>query len=154
MTDGLDLDFTLGYTDAHYTSTGISAGLVLAEKGDKLPGSPWTFSLGAQYSINLWDHDTFVRLDYEFAGRETGLTPERDPNTTLFNSGLLPEPATNVVALRAGVTLDQVNLAVFANNLLNSHPQLDLNHQDEFTLLYEASTLRPRTIGLTAIYRY
>lgn len=154
LTDALSLDATLGYTDAHYTDTGVSAGLELAHKGDKLPGSPWTFSVGAQYTTNVWNHDTFIRMDYEFASRETGLTPERDPNTSLFDGGLVPEPETNLVSLRAGVTFGGFNLAVFADNLFNSHPQLDLNHQDEFTLLYEASTLRPRTIGLTAIYHY
>jgi hypothetical protein len=56
--------------------------------------------------------------------------------------------------MRAGMTVEGVNLALFSDNLLNAHPQLNLNHQDSNTLLYEASTLRPRTIGLTAIYRY
>ncbi len=46
--DNLDIDFSLGYTDAHYTSTSESAGLILANPGDKLPGSPWSFSLGAR----------------------------------------------------------------------------------------------------------
>jgi hypothetical protein len=39
-------------------------------------------------------------------------------------------------------------------NLLNSNPELDLNHQDSDTLLYEATTFRPRTFGITATYRY
>ncbi len=73
---------------------------------------------------------------------------------TLFDGGLVPEPATNRVSIRAGATFNRVNVVLFVENLLNSHPQLDLNHQDPDTLLYEASTLRPRTIGLTATYRY
>ncbi len=154
VTDAFDVDFSLGYTDAHYTNTGVSAGLILAEKGDKLAGSPWTFSLGAQYNTQVMSRDSFIRLDYEFASRESGLTPERDPATTLFDSGLVPEPMTNVVSLRAGMMLNRLNLTLFADNLLNSHPQLNLNHQDSDTLLFEASTLRPRTIGVTATYRY
>src|SRR6185312_4162352 len=63
VTDKLDVDFSVGYTDAHYTSTSQSAGLVLAQPGDKLPGSPWTFSLGAQYNTKLWDHESFLRID-------------------------------------------------------------------------------------------
>jgi iron complex outermembrane recepter protein len=154
VTDALDLDFSLGYTDAHYTSTSESAGLVLAEPGDRLPGSPWTLSVGAEYTKNLWGYESYLRLDYEFQGHETGLTPERDANTTLFDPGLVPEPETNMLKLRAGTTVKSVNVALFADNLLNAHPELDLNHQDEFTLLYEASTFRPRTIGITASYRY
>ena len=98
--------------------------------------------------------DSFVRLDYEYAGAETGLTPERDPDTTLFDGGLLPEPATNRVSIRAGATFNKVNVVLFVENLLNSNPQLDLNHQDSDTLLYEATTFRPRTVGITATYRY
>jgi len=154
LLDDLDVDFTLGFTDARYTSTSQSAGLVLANVGDKLPGSPWTFSLGTQYTHPLWGRDAFVRLDYQFQGMETGLTPERDPGTTLFDPGLVPEPETNLLNIRAGTTFKDIAFTLFMDNMLNAHPQLDLNHQDEFTLLYEASTLRPRTFGLTATYRY
>jgi len=52
------------------------------------------------------------------------------------------------------VNADRFAVAMFANNLLNSHPQLNLNHQDSNTLLFEAETLRPRTVGVTATYRY
>jgi iron complex outermembrane receptor protein len=152
--EGLNIDFSLGFTDAHYTDTSESAGLILAKPGDKLPGSPWTFSLGAQYDRKLWEHDSFFRVDYEFQGQETGLTPERDATTTLFDGGLVPEPETNMLKVRAGTSVKNINLALFMDNVLNSHPLLDLNHQDENTLLYEASTFRPRTFGLTATYRY
>jgi hypothetical protein len=99
-------------------------------------------------------------VDYEYASRETGLTPSRDPfvdpvfgNVSSFDPALVPEPETNVVSLRAGTTFGNFQVALFADNLFNSHPQLDLNHQDSNTLLFEASTLRPRTIGITATYR-
>ena len=66
----------------------------------------------------------------------------------------MPEPSTNLLTLRAGSKFDRFDVSVFADNVLNSHPRLDLNHQDEFTVLYEASTLRPRTFGITATYQY
>ena len=116
--------------------------------------SPWTFSLGAQYDRKIWEHDSFFRVDYEFQGQETGLTPERDPATTLFDGGLVPEPQTNMLKMRAGATVKSINFTLFMDNVLNSHPVLGLNHQDDATLLYEASTFRPRTFGLTATYRY
>ncbi len=100
------------------------------------------------------EHSSFIRLDYEFASRETGLTPERDPLASSYDPALLPEPETDVVTLRAGTTFDRLSVSVFADNLLNSHPQLNFTHQDSNTLLFEATTLRPRTIGLTAAYRY
>lgn len=161
VTDNLDVDFALGYTDAHFTSTSVAAGLLLARTGDKLPGSPWTFSIGAQYNTKVMEHDAFLRFDYEFASRETGLTPSRDPfvdpvlgHTSAYDPALLPEPATNVVAMRAGMNFDRILVSLFADNLFNSHPQLNYGHQDSDTLLFEAETLRPRTIGLSATYRY
>jgi outer membrane receptor protein involved in Fe transport len=160
VTDGLDLDFSLGYTDAYYTKTAVAAGLLLARKGDKLPGSPWTFSLGGQYNTDIMDYPSFIRLDYEYASRETGLTPSRDPfvdpvfgNVSAFDPALVPEPETNVLSLRVGTTFDNFQVTLFADNLLDSHPQQDLNHQDSNTLLFEASTLRPRTVGFTLTYR-
>src|SRR5262249_26351517 len=115
---------------------------------------PWSFSFGAQYDTKIWEHDSFLRLDYEFSSNEIGLTPERDPATTLFDGGLVPEPQINRLSIRGGMSFDRFNVALFMDNVLNAHPELDLNHQDEDTLLYEASTLRPRTFGLTVTYRY
>ena len=46
------------------------------------------------------------------------------------------------------------DFALFCQNLLNAHPQLDLNHQDQYTELYEATTFRPRTTGIAINYRY
>lgn len=154
LTDALDVDFSLGYTDAHYTSTSESAGLVLARNGDALPGSPWTFSLGTQYRATVLGRDSYLRVDYEYASREPFLTPERDSLTTLFDGSLVPDPPTHLVSLRAGTTFKDLNFALFADNLLNTQPRLGLTHQDSDTVLFEASTLRPRTIGLTATYRY
>jgi len=158
--DNLDIDFSLGYTDAHYTSTSNSAGLILAFPGDKLPGSPWTFSLGGEYTAKLFDHDSFLRVDYEFSSVETGLTPERHgridgmKKTSLFDGGLVPEPETDQLSIRAGITVRDIQFTLFMDNVLNANPELDLNHQDGDTLLFEATTLRPRTFGLTATYRY
>jgi len=160
LTDALDIDFSLGYTDAHYTSTAVAGGLLLARKGDKLPGSPWQFAIGAQYNTNLMAHDAFFRVDYQFASKETGVTPSRDPfvdpvygNVSSFDPANVGAPETNVVQIRAGMTFGDFNVALFADNLFDAHPRLTYSHQDSDTLLFEATTLRPRTIGITATYR-
>ncbi|HEY5072150.1 MAG TPA: hypothetical protein VII63_08975 [Caulobacteraceae bacterium] len=43
---------------------------------------------------------------------------------------------------------------VFVNNPLDSHPQLNLSHQDQFSTLFEATTFRPRNFGVSATFRY
>jgi len=66
------------------------------------------------------------------------------------------DAALNLFAERGffGTSIRDIGFTLFAENLLNANPRLDLNHQDSNTKLYEATTLRPRTIGLTATYRY
>jgi hypothetical protein len=95
-----------------------------------------------------------VRADFQYRSKRTKPTPLEDPGTSFFDPGLVPNPSTYQVNLRAGLTLNNVDLAVFANNLLNAHPRLDLTHEDNETLLYEATTLRPLTIGVSATLKY
>ena len=160
ITHDFDLEATLGYTDAEYTTDAIqqlSGGpLVLARKGDSLDVVPLTVTVGAQYNFSIMDHDAFVRADYEFDAKRTRPIPAEDPNIdpNFYDPGLVPDPATSQVSARAGMTIKNWEVAFYAENLLNAHPQLDLNHQDQFTSLYEATTFRPLTIGLAASYKY
>ncbi len=152
---GLSLEASVGYTHARFIQTALDInGDVLNEKGDSLDVAPWTVTLAAQYSFKLFDQDAFVRGDYEFQSRRTAPIPNEDPNTAFYDGGLVPDPSTHQVSMRAGLTFGKVDLAVFANNLFNAHPQLSLQHQDSNTLLYEATTFRPRTIGLSANFHY
>jgi outer membrane receptor protein involved in Fe transport len=159
--DSLDIDFSLGYTDAYYTSTSVAAGLLLARKGDKLPGSPWTFTVGAQYDVDSWGTNTFIRADYSFQSRETGLSPTTDPyvdptygNLVGYDPALRNAPEIDDLQMRIGTTFGSTAVALYADNLLNVHPTLDYSHQDSDTALFEATSTRPRTIGLSATYRY
>jgi iron complex outermembrane receptor protein len=156
LTDAFEVNLAVGYTDAHYTANAIdpNSGALLAVKGDVLDVAPWTVSLGAQYNFNLMNHDGFIRADYEYTDRRTRPIPAEDPATTYFDPGLVPDPATNLVSLRTGMSFQKVNLALYVDNLFDSHPQLDLQHQDGGTALFEATTFRPRTVGVSADYRF
>ena len=155
VTRGLEIEATVGYTSAKFTKDAFDAnGDVLDLKGDSLDVVPWTVTLGAQYDFTAFGRPAFVRADYEFNSHRTTPIPNEDPRTAFFDSGLVPDPATHEVSARAGITLDRWDLAVFVNNLLNASPQLNLQHQDQATLLFEAQTFRPRTIGVSANFRY
>ena len=157
---GFQLEASVGYTDAHFSKDAVQAldsgPLVLAKKGDVLDVVPWTVTVGAQYDFHIMDYDAFVRADYEYNSKRTGLTPPEDGriDATFQDFALIPDPATNLVSMRAGLTINKWDLAVFVDNLLDSHPQLDLTHQDSGTALFEARTFRPRTVGLSASFRY
>jgi outer membrane receptor protein involved in Fe transport len=156
IVEHLEADLSVGYTDAHYTDNAIdpTTGLLLAAKGDVLDVAPWTVSLGAQYDFTVMDRDGFVRADYEYAARRSGPIPAEDPQTAYFDPGLVPDPTTNLVGMRAGLNFNKVALALYVDNLLDAHPQLDLQHQDANTALYEATTFRPRTVGLAMDYKF
>jgi len=153
----LAFDLAVGYTDAYFTTTSLDAnGDVLDVRGDSIvsDSGPWTVSLGAQYSFEVLGRDAFVRLDDSFNSRRTRPIPNEDPNTAFFDPGLVPNPPVNLLYARGEVTIQRWDFAVYFNNLANAHPQLNLQHQDAATLLYEAETLRPRTIGMAATYRF
>jgi iron complex outermembrane receptor protein len=153
---GLQLEASVGYTDVFYTGEAIEkiSGAILAQKGDGPDVVPWTVTLGAQYNFSLADHDAFVRADYEYNSQRWRHTPGEDTNTDFGDPFLVPNPATNLVSMRAGVTLAKLDLAIFVDNLFDAHPRLDLTHEDSGTELFEATTFRPRTVGLSASYKY
>jgi outer membrane receptor protein involved in Fe transport len=161
VTRHLDLELSVGYTDARFSKTALfdptmpaGPSNTLDAKGDTLDVSPWTVTLAAQYDFTVMGRDAFVRADYEFASKRTSPIPNEDPNTIFYDPALVANPETHEVSLRAGVSLARWDIALYANNLLNAHPLLNLTHQDADTLLYERTTLRPRTIGVSASLKY
>jgi iron complex outermembrane receptor protein len=153
---GLMLEASVGYTDAFYTGDAVEkvSGALLARKGDGLDVPPWTLSLAAQYNFAVADHDGFVRVDYDYNAKRHRQLPGEDVSTDFGDPFLVPAPATNLVSARVGYTFNKIDLAFFVDNLLDSHPQLGLTHQDRGTALFEATTFRPRTFGISASYRY
>ena len=114
--------------------------------------APWTFSVGAQYDFLISDRKVFVRADAEHQSRLKTPTTDRDPNSANFDPALIAPDAYTFVSMRGGSSSVQANLSVFVDNLFDVAPQLGYTHQDSDTLLFENSTLRPRTVGLTVVF--
>ncbi|MFZ4689229.1 MAG: TonB-dependent receptor [Polymorphobacter sp.] len=156
--DSLTLDLAAGYTDARYSKTTLTGGAgspSLVTKGNGIPGvAPWTVALGGQYDFPIGGNDAYLRADYQFASRNGRLTPIQDINNATSDPALVNDPPTHQVSIRAGMDFGQVQVQAFVDNLLNASPQLALSHQDQFTALFEAQTLRPRTFGVWAAFRY
>ena len=66
-------------------------------------------------------------------------------------------PNTNNLNLRGGFRFNGFDVSVFVNNLTNAHPLMyksrDIAYDVTDTLYFERG-VRPRTIGVTATYRY
>jgi len=157
VTRHLSLDLSLGYTQARYSKTTPvgTTGVPITSKGNTIPGVvPWTVSLGGQYSFELGGRDAFLRADYEFQSRNPYLTAQQDINNATNDPSLINDPSTHFVSVRSGITLGKLQAQAFIDNLLNIHPQYNLQHQDQYTALFEATTARPRTFGASLSYRY
>jgi outer membrane receptor protein involved in Fe transport len=107
-----------------------------------------------QYSFEAFGKPAFVRADDTFDSRRTTPIPNEDPLTAFYDPALRPNPPVNQLSAKAGVTVDRWDVSLYANNIADAHPLLSLQHEDAATLLYEAETLRPRTIGMAATYRF
>lgn len=149
------IDGSVGYTHTRYTQDARLApgGAVVVNSGDAIEGAPWTLAIGAQYDFGLGGHNVFVRGDAEYKSRLKTPTSDRDPNSANYDPALIAPDSYTFVSMRAGVELGSANVSVFVDNLFDVAPQLGYTHQDANTLLFENATLRPRTVGLTLVYR-
>jgi iron complex outermembrane receptor protein len=172
-TDSLVLDGAIGFTSARYAKnvfSGPNATTPLIANGDAIvsglgpfaqPASPWTVTVGAQYNFNAFTHKSFARLDYEFASKNNTLFATDDPRTVQYDSFLGPTSATTFVSARAGTNFNNLSVEFFVDNLLDSHTITNISHttpdgagpQPPVSPLYTYSTFRPRTFGLTFIFR-
>ncbi len=169
----LSLDFTAAYTDARFTktscagilsyngSTCIAGGLSAApivSKGDALLGAPWSFTGSAEYHLPEWNgRRPYVRLDFQHSTAERSLLPSQDSANALYDTTLPGLPVVNNLSGRAGLRFDSFDLSLYANNITNANPLMFEARDIAYTptdTLYFARGVRPRTIGLTALYRY
>jgi outer membrane receptor protein involved in Fe transport len=183
VTDKFTVELAMGYTQARYnedfrfappctaTSTSLCAAdsrpLVVdgnaivsasSETGGGQPTAPFTAALGMEYHFGLLAHDTFVRADATYEARAKWPTASLDPNTSQYDPANYVLPSTTFVSLRSGMQVGEWSIAAFCDNLTNSHTITDFNNTINplvpgVTRLQRDYTVRPRTIGITAILR-
>ncbi len=157
---GVTLDLAVGYVDARFTqrvyvNRSATSGPFGIDKGNALfqAGTPWQMVVGGRYDIDLGGHAAFVRGNYEFSGRNFRERSGLDPDTAFYNPILGDRPATHYVRIRTGITFDRVEAQVFVDNLLDAYPGLERFNYGGRSPFFVNSSFRPRTIGLTLLYR-
>lgn len=149
LSSQLSLGLSIGYTDARFDSDERSGGTLIVGKGDRVVRIPFTGSANVQYRFTVGERPAYLRGDYQFNGG--GTTPNK------LAQGYLPQipnlPATHLVNLRAGISIDKLNASLFVNNLLDAAPQTLTAYTGRSPLIY-GITERPRTVGLTLTYAY
>jgi iron complex outermembrane receptor protein len=153
---GLSVTANAGYNKSKYTVSGVApSGAIIVPKGSFVQGSPppWTYSVSAQYDFSVADSRTvYVRSDLTYSGAQR-LSGATDPTNASFDEELKPTGSYSILSARVGTELFGADVSIFANNLTNEAPDLGLNNSfNAYT--YTSQTLRPRTIGLSAFYRY
>jgi iron complex outermembrane receptor protein len=158
--DSLTLGLSLAYTDAYITKTVLANGATVVSDGDVIGGlpnvgSPWSTTTAIRYEFGILDSKrAYVRAEDIFHSRNNGPFTSYNPQATSYFPTIPPNPSANVLNLRAGVLWADLDVSIFANNVLNSHPALSRYADNPTTNLFTDLTLRPRTVGVTASYRF
>jgi len=154
------VDLSLGYMSSEYTAQVMSSAdadaSVLINDGNSLPNVvPFKAALGVTYKFFAFGKDSYVRAAYEYSGRRSDELPVQDPSTTqyLANPPFPYLPETHMVRLRGGMDFGAYDVSVFVDNLLDSAPLLSRTSSTQSDY-YQVSTWRPRTLGVTVVYKY
>jgi outer membrane receptor protein involved in Fe transport len=152
LAEGLFVGATYAWTKNKFTSNAVifHGTLPLIEKGEELRRTArQTWSLNAEYSFAMGATvKGFFRTNYW----------HRDATTTEgFNGadGAIRVPAQNVVNASFGVVQGPMQARLYLDNVSNAQPWLQvLPVAPGSTIAAQASTIRPRTIGLELTYRF
>ena len=99
-------------------------------------------------------HESDFRLSYDYrAGLDDNL-PWHNPQNGSVDPNIPGPEAVSDLSFKLGMQVSGADIAMFANNATNAHPKLARGHSTASTPLYTNATVRPRTIGVTATYRF
>jgi outer membrane receptor protein involved in Fe transport len=148
----------VSYADARYTRTITQGGVDVVRQGmavGSLPQvvSPWNVTASVEYSVPLSGGAmAMLRAEDIFHSRNPGPFQDDDPASPSYVPGNTPDPSTNLLNLRAMLSHQSYNVALFVNNALDSRPTI-LRRYNGPPSAY-ATTFRPRTVGLSASWHF
>jgi len=156
LSKALSVGGTFSYNDARFTQTVQLAPTVfsIVQDGDHLAASPWSVSAFAQANVPVFELTAYVRADYQYSAKQTDTVAAADSLNGYQPQTFEGIPAQSFTSLRAGLSWSGWDVSLFAQNLFDSHPRLSTNSIFPGYSLYTAIGWRPRTMGLTATYRY
>ena len=177
VTDAFSLESAFGYTDARYTTSTyigpVHTGLPVVAAGDAIAGPngigtgysipPYSITLGPEYKFQAFTHESYVRADWEYLAGDKWLHASQDPNTSSYDPTSMPDFRQSFVSMRAGTKLGDFGVSLFVDNLTDSHTILNYNHQTNSydgsgalmaSPAYRYISYRPRTFGITVVFRH
>jgi outer membrane receptor protein involved in Fe transport len=166
--DPLTLNFSAAYLDAKYTETECATTSInctgpnapaapIVSAGDALVGAPWSFTAAADYVFApVFDKKPYVHVDYTYSTPQHSLLPYQDPRNGVSDPTESGLPTNKNLALRSGLRWGGFDVSLFAQNVLDQHPVLFENrdYAAPNVQIYWPRSVAPRTVGLTATFRY
>ena len=159
VTPRLRASLTAAYVEAHYTRTVLSEGAIVVGRGDvvgavPLVPPPWSVTAAGDYEVHLpADIGLHLHLQDVYHSRNPGPFTSDNPAALVYAPTRTPNPATNRVDVRIAASRKALDVALFVNNLLNRLPVLDRRNWTPYDTLFDATTFRPRTTGVTVQWR-
>jgi iron complex outermembrane recepter protein len=145
VTESLRLNATLAHTDAHLTQDAPGAG---GRTGDQLPLSTrWSGSLTADYSRPLDGRVTLITgAGYRYRDKVNSQFP-------LQGGGPAPINPQNIVDLHTGVEIGSLTARLYGKNIFNDRSYTGAMFIND-PQMPKFVPIQPRTIGLSADYRF
>lgn len=149
------------YIDARYIERVVLDGTVIVRDGDAVQGGrlPWSVLAFVSYEWPAaFGTRLAIRLEDAYRGGHRRPRPEDNPDSPFFGIFADPSPSTNLLNLRVDARRGGADVAVFINNVLDSHPIL--NRSNFFGgccvdgTIQSAYTLTPRTVGVSASWKF
>ncbi len=139
---------------------------VFVVKGDKLAVPEWAYSASLQYDYDLFSYPAYVRVDYQHASK---YQRSAGPGSTSYAPDTYMADATDIASMRAAVTMKDVEVSLFVNNMFESQDLLSkgggrsgcavatgqaCTTYSSYQPLFTATTFRPREIGMSLGYKF
>jgi outer membrane receptor protein involved in Fe transport len=159
LTKQVKVGLSVSYIDAYMTKTVTFDGAPIVQAGDAVGsppwvGSPWNIGGYAEYGFSLLSDRAYVRVEDFYRSENPGPFNTQVPSSPLYAPEIPANPAYNQLNARFGLTHSAIDFALFVNNVSNSRPALYRWTDTVTSTLFTETTLRPRTIGVTATYRF
>jgi iron complex outermembrane recepter protein len=161
ITDHFRVNLDVGYTDARYTQSVFNnSGQPLVLGGDAVGFmpfliAPWNLSTAATYDIPLAHGDkAYVRGEFKYDSRNPGPFISQVATSPSYFPLEVPDPPTHLTNFKIGYSRAALDLTLFLNNVFNSHPLLASYQDTPTSNLLTYATFRPRTLGLSANYKF
>jgi iron complex outermembrane recepter protein len=154
VNSNLKVGASIGYANARLSQDFQGTpGTFFARKGDKVGGPPLTATVSGDYEQPIGeDRSAYLHADYQHVSQGPVI------DYTVFGTDPLAHRSDSFeqINLRLGLRMEGMDVSVFATNLTDQAPIISrfrgsVGPADD---LFTATTIRPRTIGVTGTIRY